>query len=105
MAAPASAQVVHSVQFGGGVFSPRALEGRSRGRRARPRLPRRDDPGYPNLSDALAFEIQDFRSGNVFAEWNVGFGDHLEFGAGVGVFARSVPTVYLDLVDEREPRD
>jgi len=100
VAVPASAQVIQSVQIGGGVVFPRGLDARV------------DDdvlvrnyfgealPGLPTLTDALAFEIGDFRSGHVFGEWNVALGDHIEFGAGLGIYGRTVPTVYLDLVDE-----
>jgi hypothetical protein len=100
-AAPASAQVVQSVSFGGGFFSPKGFDSRV------------DDdvlvrdafgesiPGYPDLSDALVFEMSDFRSGQLFGEWNVAFGNHVEVSAGVGYYKKTVPTVYYDLVDEQ----
>jgi hypothetical protein len=99
--APASAQVVHAIQFGGGGFFPRGIENRLAGDVLVRNYLGEQLPGRPSLSDALAFEIKDFRSGSGFAEWNVGLGSHVELGAGVGVFGRSVPTVYLDLVDDR----
>ncbi len=100
-ASPASAQIVQSVQIGAGFVSPRGLDSRN------------DDdvllrnyfgeplPGLPSETDALAFEIGDFRSGQLFGGWNVAFGDHVEVGAELGVYGRTVPTVYLDLVDEQ----
>lgn len=98
-AAPASAQVVQSLHFGAGIFSPRGFDSRVGGD-----VLVRDAigewlPAQPDLSDALVFDMSDFRSGNVFAEWNAAFGDHVEVGAGVAFYQRSVPTVYLDLVD------
>jgi hypothetical protein len=101
MAAPASAQVVQSVQFGvGGVF-PRGLDARAADDILVRNYFGESLPGAPDLTDALAFDISDFRSGQLFGEWNVAFGDHIEFGAGVGVYGRTVPTVYYDLVDEQ----
>ena len=102
ISAPASAQVVHSVNFGGGLFSPRGLDGRVDGDVLVRNYFGEELSGARGLSAALAFEIKDFRSGSLFGEWNVGFGDHVEVGAGVGFYGRSVPTVYLDLVDERD---
>lgn len=100
LAAPASAQVVQSVQFGVGGFFPRGLEGRD----AQDVIARnyfgQTMPADTSLTDALAFDIKDFRSGHAFGEWNVSFGPHIEVGAGVGVYRRTVPTVYLDVVDE-----
>ena len=99
-ATPASAQVVQSVQFGAGFVLPRGFDARD------------DDdvlirnaigealPGLPSLTDALAFEINDFRTGQLFGEWDVAFGDHVEVGLGLGFYRKAVPTVYLDLVDE-----
>lgn len=99
LAAPASAQVVQSIHFGGGLFTPKGLESRVEGD-----VLVRDYfgeflPADPSVSDALAFDIKDFRSGSLFGEWNVAFGHNVEVGAGIGVFGRSVPTVYLDLTD------
>jgi opacity protein-like surface antigen len=99
-AAPASAQVVHSLQIGGGIFFPRGMDARD----SQDVLARNYFgvalPDLPTLTDALAFRIGDFRRGLLFGEWNVGFGDHVEVGAGLGFYRRTVPTVYLDLVDE-----
>jgi hypothetical protein len=99
-AAPASAQVVQSLHFGGGFFAPRGFDSRTDGD-----VLVRDAfgeylPAYPSLSDALAFEMSDFRGGQVFAEWTATFGEKVEVGAGVSFYRRSVPTVYYDLVDD-----
>lgn len=100
-AAPASAQVVQSLQFGVGVFAPKGFDSRVDGD-----VLVRDAfgewlPARPDLSDALAFEMADFRGAQTFGEWNVAFGNHIEVGAGIGYYKRSVPTVYYDLVDEQ----
>lgn len=100
VAAPVSAQAVHSVQFGGGVFFPRGLDGRSDDDILVREFFGEPVPGLPSRTDALAFELGDFRGGNIFGEWNVTFADRVEVGAGIGFYARSVPTVYLDLVDQ-----
>jgi hypothetical protein len=106
VAAPASAQVVHSVQFGFGAFFPRGFDARDA-----------DDvlvrnivgevipgielfPGEPPVTDALFFEVRDFRTGQVFGEWNIAFGPRVEVSAGVGFYRRTVPTFYFDLEDE-----
>jgi hypothetical protein len=90
VAVPASAQVVQSLQVGVGAFFPRGFDTRVDG-----------DTLVADLVDEnpLAFRIGDFKSAQLFAEWNVAFGDHLEVGAGLGFSRRSVPTLYRDLQD------
>ena len=100
VATAASAQAVHSVQIGvGGVF-PRGLDGRDQDDILLRNFLGQPMPGDPSLSDALAFRIGDFKSGHIFGEWNVALGRHIEFGAGLGYYRRTVPTVYLDVVDQ-----
>lgn len=48
---------------------------------------------------ALSFDISDFNSAEVGAEWLVPVGNYLEAGAGVGFSRRTVPSVYADFVD------
>lgn len=100
VAAPASAQVVQSVQFGGGFFSPRGLDSRADGDVIQRDYDGRPLNGAPDLTDALVFDVSDFRTGHLFGEWSVGVGKHLEFGANVGFSQRAVPSVYLDVVDQ-----
>lgn len=100
LAAPASAQAVHSFQFGLGAVFPTGLKSRV------------DDdvllrnaigealPGRPSLTDALFFEMNDFTSLHVLGEWNVTFGDRIEVGAGLGYYRQTVPTFYYDLEDQ-----
>lgn len=99
-AAPASAQVVQSLSFGGGVFSPKGFDSRVDGDVLVRDAYGEAVPAIPQLSDALLFDMSDFRSGQLFGEWNLAFGNHVEIGAGVGFYKRTVPTVYLDLVDD-----
>lgn len=100
LAVPASAQVVQSVQFGAGGFFPKGLDGRDAEDVIARNYFGETMSADPSLTDALAFDIKDFRSGHAFGEWNVSFGPHIEVGAGIGVYGKTVPTVYLDVVDE-----
>jgi hypothetical protein len=85
------AQVVPNVHFGAGVFVPRGENSRVKG-----------DTLVADLTDVdpLVFEIKDFRTGHVFAEWNGTFRDRVEVGFSAGFAGRSVPTVYRGLEDE-----
>ena len=89
-ATTASAQVVQSVQLGAGVFFPRGFDTRVPG-----------DTLVADLADAnpLFFEISDFVGGTVFGEWNISFGPHVEAGAGIGYYKRTVHSVYRNLVN------
>jgi hypothetical protein len=97
VAAPASAQVVQSIQFGGGLFFPRGVDSRATGDVLVANLTNKGT--IPGFTDELVFELKDFRSGQVSGEWNVTFGDRVEIGAGVGYYSRAVPSVYRDFVD------
>jgi hypothetical protein len=91
LAAPASAQVVQSLQLGVGAFIPRGYDTRVNG-----------DVLVQDLTDAnpLSFDIKHFRSATVFGEWNVAFGPHVEVGGGLGFYTRTTPSVYRDLVNQ-----
>lgn len=84
ISAPASAQIVQSLHLGGGAFLPKGEDARATG-----------DVLNENLN-SLAFKIGDFNSGQVFGEWLVAFGNHVEIGAGVGFHAGGAPTVSRD---------
>lgn len=86
-----SAQVVQSVQLGAGVFFPRGFDTRVPG-----------DTLVADLADAnpLFFEINDFTGATIFGEWNISFGPHVEAGAGIGYYKRTVRSVYRDLVNK-----
>jgi hypothetical protein len=100
IAIPASAQVVQSFHVMTGGFFPRGIDSRDANDVLSRNFVGEFMPGDPTVTDALAFEIKDFRTGHLFGEWNVAFGDHIEVGAGLGFYRRSVPTLYLDVVDE-----
>lgn len=96
---PASAQVVHSLHLGVGGFFPAGA-----GSRSADDVLLRNYVGEPfefdpTITDALSFEFSDFRSGHLFGEWNVSFGDHVEIGAGLGFSRKTVPTIYLEAED------
>lgn len=93
-AAPASAQVVHSIQFGAGLFAPRSCDTRLDCRSSRGS----DDVLVENLN-SLAFDINDFRGATVFGEWNITFNEKVEVGFGAGFYQRTAPSVYRDFVD------
>lgn len=44
--------------------------------------------------DLFVFDIGDFRSPSLTAEWLVPIGDYFEAGAGIGFARRTVPTIY-----------
>jgi len=90
LAAPVSAQVVQSFQIGAGVFLPRGYDARAQG-----------DVLVEDLNsfEPLLFFVKDFRSGEVFGEWNVAFGPHVEVGGGLSYLGRSVPSVYRNLIN------
>ena len=85
-ASPAAAQQSFSFHLGG--FSPRSADAR---------VP--DDVLVNNMS-FLAFNIKDFNSASFGGEYLVGLGDKFEGGLGVGFQTRTVPTVYLDFVNQ-----
>jgi hypothetical protein len=93
LALPARAQVVQSVQFGGGVFLPRGYDARIAG-----------DTLVADLTafEPLLFDIKDFRSGVVFGEWNVAFGPHVEVAGDISYLRRTVPSVYRNLVNDAQ---
>lgn len=92
----ASAQVVHSVAFGAGVFAPRSC---TPGSRLDCRAARGSDDVLVENLNTLAFDIRDFRGGQVFGEWNVTFDERVELSFGAGFYRRTAPSVYADFVD------
>jgi hypothetical protein len=90
LALPASAQVVRSVSFGVGLFRPAGFDSRTSG-----------DVLVENLStfEPLAFRIEDFRAGQLFGEYHLGFGERVELALGAGFYSRSVPSVYRNLIN------
>jgi len=97
MAGPASAQVVHSVSFGVGIFNPRAFDSRVAGDTLVANLTRPEVA--PGVTDSLDFRIQDFRAVPVNGEWQIAFGRHIELGVGLSYANKRVASVYRDLVN------
>lgn len=95
MSAPAQAQVVQSLHLSGGLFVPRGYDARAA-----------QDVLVENFQsldfrkcvapDRTSCIRREFTTGDLQGEWLVGFGDHVEFGVGVGFYSSGAPTVYLD---------
>src|SRR5688572_9920791 len=96
-AVPASAQVVHSVAFGAGLFAPKSCD--SFATRLDCRASRGSDDVLVEDLESLAFDIKDFRGPTVHGEWNITFDDRVELSLGAGFYRRTVPSVYRDFVD------
>jgi hypothetical protein len=90
IAVPASAQIVQGLHFGGGWFIPRGLDSRVSGDTLVTNLT------TPDTTQQLSFDISSFHSGQLFGEWLIEFGDHIEAGAGVGFYKGSAPSVYAN---------
>lgn len=101
VASAAHAQVVQSVQVGFGGFYPKGLDGRSNDDVIRRNIRGEFLPGDPTVTDALAISTKDFRGAQGFGEWVVSFGPNIEVAAGLGIYRRSIPSVYRDLIDDR----
>jgi hypothetical protein len=84
-AGDASAQ--QTLNFSLGLFTPRGEDARTEG-----------DVLNANRN-FLAFDIGDFRSASVGAEWLVPLGNFVEAGAGVSFSRRTVSSVYSDFTD------
>ena len=82
-----SASAQQQMVFSIGGFSPRAEDARAKG-----------DVLVNNL-DFLAFNIKDF-SGPLFgAEYLAGLGNNFDAGLGIGLYQRTVPTVYNEFTN------
>jgi hypothetical protein len=91
--APAPAAAQQSFNFYLGGFTPASEDARSRSGG------RSDDVLVNNL-DFLSFNIKDFNNVTVGGEWLVALGNRTEAGLGLGIYSKSVPSVYADLVNE-----
>jgi opacity protein-like surface antigen len=83
--APARADSL--VGFSAGYFALKSADSRGE-----------NDVLWRNL-DFLAFDLEDFNHAIVGGEYLFGIGDHIEAGAGVGYYQRTVPSIYRDFVD------
>lgn len=84
---PSSSYAQQSINFYVGGFVPTSEDARDR-----------DDVLWNNL-DFLAFNIKDFHSGTAGMEYLVGVNEYVDAGLGVGIYRRTVPSVYASLVN------
>jgi len=84
---PAVSYAQSSVNFYVGGFVNKGEAGRDR-----------QDVLWNDL-DFLSFNISDFNGPTAGAEYLVGLGEHFDGGLGVGVYSRTVPSVYADFVN------
>lgn len=87
----ASAQQWVSIWVGG--FTPRSADARGDTTNGQS-----NDVLVKNL-DFLAFTLKDFNGPTIGGEYLVGLGDKFEGGLGVGIYSRTVQTVYTDFVN------
>ena len=88
-AAPAAAQ--QTLNFSLGYFSVRGEDARVEGDILNDHLGAGDA--------ALVYELSDFNSASIGAEWLVPLGQYLEAGAGIGFSRSSVPSIYDKFID------
>ena len=86
--APATASAQQTINFSLGVFTPRGEDARVSG-----------DVLNANRN-FLFFEIDDFTSASIGAEWLVPLGEYFEAGAGIGFSRRTVDSVYTDFTED-----
>lgn len=85
--APATSYAQQSINLYVGGFVPKGEDARDT-----------NDVLWNNL-DFLSFNVKDFNGATAGAEYLVGLNDYLEAGLGVGIYSRSVPSVYANLVN------
>jgi hypothetical protein len=90
---PTTARAQQSLNLSLGGFSPNGLDSRIR------ENGRSNDVLVNNL-DFLAFNLKDFKAGTFGAEYLVGLNEWLDAGLGVGIYKRSVPSIYADLIKD-----
>lgn len=99
-ARPASAQVVHAVSFGVGIFTPKSVDNRVKGDVWVADLNQPVIAGtLPASTGSLDFSVKGFRSSPLSAEWHLQFGEHVEVALGGGYANQTVKSAYRDLVD------
>lgn len=88
MMLPATSYAQQAVNLYLGGFVPRAEDARAD-----------RDVLVGNLSafDPLAFNIGDFKGATIGGEWLFGVGEFVDAGLGLGIYSKSVPSVYRNL--------
>lgn len=85
LAAPATGYAQQSLNIYVGGLVPRGEDTRT------------DNDVLVGNLDFLAFNLEDFRAATIGGEWLFGLSDRVDAGIGLGIYSRSVPTVYTDL--------
>src|SRR5580765_7648768 len=90
--APSTSYAQQSLNFSFGGFVPKGERSRD------------DNDVLVNnlccIENPLAFNVGDFHGGTFGVEYLVGLGEFFDAGLGVGYYKRSVPSVYLDLIND-----
>jgi hypothetical protein len=76
-----------TINFTFGLFTPRGEDGRV------------DDDVLNINREFLLFEISDFKSAAIGAEWLLPIGNFVEAGAGISFAQKTVPSVYAEFID------
>jgi outer membrane protein W len=93
IAVPAVASAQQWVSFNVGGFVPRSADARG------DTVNGQSNDVLVNNLDFLAFNIKDFNAPTIGGEYLVGLGNLFEGGLGVGLYSRTVSTVYNDFVN------
>jgi opacity protein-like surface antigen len=96
LAAPAAAQQQISLNIG--YFAARGAEGRVAGDTIVENL-------FADYPFALGYQVSDFDNVTFGGEWLFPLGKFLEGGIGVGYYQETVPSFYVDLVDNETGQD
>lgn len=88
IAVPSTSYAQQSLNLYVGGFTPRGVDARDT-----------QDVLWNNL-DFLAFNVKDFNGATAGAEYLIDMSDFLEAGLGVGVYSRTVPSVYSAFVND-----
>jgi opacity protein-like surface antigen len=96
LAAPAAAQQQISLNIG--YFAARGAEGRVAGDTIVENL-------FADYPFALGYQVSDFDNVTFGGEWLFPLGKFLEGGVGVNYYQKTVPSFYLDLVDDATGND
>jgi hypothetical protein len=85
LVAPATSYAQQSLNIYVGGFVPKGEDSRT------------DHDVLVGNLDFLAFKIGDFTGATIGGEWLFGLGDRFDAGLGLGIYSKSVPSVYRDL--------
>ena len=86
--APVPGYAQQSISFFGGGFVPRGEDARVKGDVLL------NDQGF------FLFDLSKFKGGTAGADWLIAVHDNVEVGLGLGVYSKSVPSTYADLINE-----